>query len=443
MRLRRSRSTSLQRRQVEHVVEALAGGLEQDRERRVLGRHREQVGRPLALLPQRGAPVGPAARAGAGPGPRTRGTAEANIAVPGSSRDDDVVDLVGVDEQLVDGQLVDRLGQADHDAVVAPHQLDLDAPALAQPGLQRHRPRRVDLRAERREHADPPVADLVAEPLDHDRAVVGHGAGRLGLLVEVLQQVAGRPLVEVVPGRAAAPSACVGRQRAHGAHELAERPAELERAARAVAVPERHLPGLAGRRRDDHPFVGDVLDPPGGRAEQERLARPALVDHLLVELADPGAVGQEHAEQPAVGDGAAVGDGQALRAGPRPHGALDAVPHDARPQLGELVGRVAARQQVEHRGEHLVGELGEVGGPADERGQLVDRPLVERAHGHDLLGQHVERVAGVAGVLDQPLVHAVDDDRRLDEVGPVLREELAPARLAHLVAGPADALQPA
>ena len=31
------------------------------------------------------------------------------------------------------------------------------------------------------------------------------------------------------------------------------------------------------------------------RAEQERLARAALVDHLLVELADPGAVGQEDA----------------------------------------------------------------------------------------------------------------------------------------------------
>ena len=128
----------------------------------------------------------------------------------------------------------------------------------------------------------------------------------------------------------------------------------------------------------------------------------ALVDHLLVELADPRAVGQEHAEQAAVGDRAAVRDRQPLRAGPAPDDAVDAVPHDAGPQLGELLGRVAAGEQVEHRREHLVGELAEVGARRRTmRGELVDRPLVERAHGDDLLGEHVERVARVAGVLDE------------------------------------------
>ena len=47
-----------------------------------------------------------------------------------------------------------------------------------------------------REHAHAPVADLVPEPLDHDRAVVGHHAGGLGLLVEVGDEVRGGPLVE-------------------------------------------------------------------------------------------------------------------------------------------------------------------------------------------------------------------------------------------------------
>jgi hypothetical protein len=51
-----------QRRQVEHVLYALARGLEQDREARVFGGDGEQVGRALALLPQRGAPVGATAR---------------------------------------------------------------------------------------------------------------------------------------------------------------------------------------------------------------------------------------------------------------------------------------------------------------------------------------------------------------------------------------------
>ena len=103
------------------------------------------------------------------------------------------------------------------------------------------------------------------------------------------------------------------------AGELADGPAQLERAAGTVAVPERHLAGHARRRRDDDPLEGDLLDAPRRRPEQERLAGPRLVDHLLVELADPGAVGQEHAEQPAVGDGAGVGDRQPLGPGPAAH----------------------------------------------------------------------------------------------------------------------------
>jgi hypothetical protein len=42
--------------------------------------------------------------------------------------------------------------------------------------LDGHGPWRVHRRAERREQAHPPVADLVAEALDHDGAVVGHCA---------------------------------------------------------------------------------------------------------------------------------------------------------------------------------------------------------------------------------------------------------------------------
>ena len=109
------------------------------------------------------------------------------------------------------------------------------------------------------------------------------------------------------------------RQLAQLADERAERPAQLERAARAVAVPERHLPRLARRRRDGDLLERDVLDPPRRRAEHERLAGPALVDHLLVELADPRAVGEEHAEQPTVGDRAAGRDGQPLRPVAGPH----------------------------------------------------------------------------------------------------------------------------
>src|SRR5205085_2486283 len=83
------------------------------------------------------------------------------------------------------------------------------------------------------------------------------------------------------------------------------RATELIGPAELVAMPEGQLARLAGRGRDDHPVAVDLLDPPGARSEEERLARAALIDHLLVELPDPVAVGQEHAEQSAVRDGPA------------------------------------------------------------------------------------------------------------------------------------------
>ena len=88
--------------------------------------------------------------------------------------------------------------QPHHDAVIAPHEIDLAPPLLAEPGLQRHRPRGVNLRTERREHAHPPIADLVAEALDDDRAIVGHRTGGLGLVGEVGEQVLGGEIVETV-----------------------------------------------------------------------------------------------------------------------------------------------------------------------------------------------------------------------------------------------------
>ena len=77
-------------------------------------------------------------------------------------------------------------------------------------------------------------------------------------------------------------------------------------------------------------------------------------------------------------------------------------------------------------------------------GDVGDRRLAAcRDVGDDLLGEHVERVAQVAGVLDLAVEHAAHDDRRLEQVAAVLGVDRAPARLADLVAGAADALQAA
>ena len=122
---------------------------------------------------------------------------------------------------------------------------------------------------------------------------------------------------------------------------------------------------------------------------------------------------------------------------------VDAVPRDARPQLRELVGRIAARQHVEHAVEDRPAQLGERRGAPDACEEVVDVPRVHRRHRDDLLREHVERVARVARRLDRALVHRPRDGGAGDEVAAELREDDALADRVDLVAGAADALQAA
>ena len=253
--------------------------------------------------------------------------------------------------------------------------------------------------AERREHAHAPVAHLVEVALDDDRAVVGHRARRRVLIGEVLEQVARGALVEVVlldePARA---FRRIGR--AQRPRERADRATELERTRRGLALPERHLPRDARRGRDEHAVVRDLLDAPRRRAEHERLALARLEHHLLVELADAALArlraDEEHAVQAAVRDRAAAGERDACRALARAQAVRDAVPHDARPQLRELVGREASRQHVEDAFEDRPREIGERRGAAHDALEIVDGPRLDRDHRDDLLREDVEWIARVA-----------------------------------------------
>ena len=173
----------LQRGQVEDVLQALAVRLEDDRERAVLARDLEQVLRLQPLLPER--------RALAGPPPRDQQRARGVLAEAGAEerrladlRDDELLDLLRRDQQVGEGRRRVRLGQVQRDPVVRPDRLRLEPERVAQAGGERHPPRRVHAPAERREDADAPVADLVAEALDDDRAVGRDDAGRSGLLAE-------------------------------------------------------------------------------------------------------------------------------------------------------------------------------------------------------------------------------------------------------------------
>ena len=72
------------------------------------------------------------------------------------------------------------------------------------------------------------------------------------------------------------------------------------------------------------------------------------------------------------------------------------------PELREPVRRVPPAQQVEDVVEQLVTEIGEVGRATDDPPEVLERPLVHRAHRDELLRENVERVARVARLLDRP-----------------------------------------
>ena len=298
-------------------------------------------------------------------------------------------------------------------------------------------------RAEGRQDAHAPVADLVAEALDDDGAIRRHGSGRVLLVSEEREQVPGRLLVERVLARQAFERLLLG-QRDELARGPADLLAELVRTPGALALPEGDHSRHSRGRRDEHAVARDLLDPPCGCSEQERLARSGLVDHLLVELSDPAAaVDQVHAVEPAVGNRPRVLDGKLTHASAAADHPRGAIPDDSRPQLGELVGRVAPREHVEHVLELDPGEVGEVVGAADELVELVDRDLLVGGDGDDLLREHVERVPWDDRLLDRARLHALDDDRGLEQVGAVLGED-APARDgSELVAGAPDSLQAA
>ncbi len=387
-------------RDVEDVLEALADGFEDDRERAELGGHLEQLGRPLTLLPERGAL--PRTPAGQQQGPR-RALAETGGEQGRAAHliGDDLADLPLVEDHIggTDGRLfaveaaagedgsgcapggVLRRGagarldgveveeveahhvgvrQPQHDAVVRVHDLRVHAVPLAEPGGQGERPGGVHLGPERRVDHDPPVAQLVAEPLDEDGPVVRDVTARAALLLHVRQDVVRRPGVEA--GGEQPEPGVLRRESADLPEERAQRTPQFQRAAQLVALPERQPPRDSRGRRDQDPVPGDVLDPPGRGAQGEDVADPGLVHHLLVQLTDPAAAllrigaGQEDPEEPAVGDGAAGRHGESLGAGAARDRTGDPVPDHPRAQLGEGVGRIASGEHVEHGRERRFGQ---------------------------------------------------------------------------------------
>ena len=308
--------------QVEHVAQALAVGLEHDREVAVLLRDLEQRLRLQPLLPQRRA----LARARARDQQRAGGVlaeARAEQRRAGELGDDA--------SSTSSGSISTRSAPGGSSAsgrwtmIPSSDQIASDSsPSSSRIRALSASPQAAWTRPPNgRQHAQPPVADLVAEALDHDRAV-----GRDRRAWRPAARAGTRPGCSRRGGRgrsrARAPPACCSTAQRENAPIAS--PSSF---GRPTPSPFQNgtAPGRPGRRRDDHAVAADLLDPPRGRAEQERLPGARLVDHLLVELADAAAVGQRDRVQAAVGDRAGVGDrelagaraarGSCRRPGPR------------------------------------------------------------------------------------------------------------------------------
>ena len=334
----------------------------------------------------------------------------------------------------------------DDEAIVAPEHLDVRAGGVTNGCRGRDGPGRMHPTSSGRQHAHTPVAELVAHPLDHDGVGVGERAVGCDLIAEVLQQGFCRPFVEIV--ETGQPVDGFHRRQSHQVvHEAADGQPKLHRAPGPIASPERHLAGLTGGRRYQDAVVGNVLDSPGGGTQHEGFADAAFEDHFLVELANARRArrraNEVDAVQPPVGNGPPVGDRHPAGALPRADRPGDPVPGDPRSELGELVGGVAPRQHVQHAFERAATEVGKRSGPPNDREELVDVPAVEGRHGHDLLGQDVERIPGKTVRFHSAVVHRLGDRRGRDEIATVFGEDHAFADGVDLVTAAADPLEAA
>ena len=172
--------------------------------------------------------------------------------------------FVWADEQLFDWQSINGFGQAQDDAIVAPHGFDGNAQSLEQAAFDGNRPRCMHGCAERRVNADAPVADFVAKTFDHDGAVGGQRASGLHLFVDIHEQIFGREWVEAM----ALDQHVFGTSRwlhlfvANRAQKLANCLPKFNRATKSVAVPERHLAWLAWCRVDNDTIKRHVFNSP-------------------------------------------------------------------------------------------------------------------------------------------------------------------------------------
>ena len=96
---------------------------------------------------------------------------------------DELLDFVGIGNDELRAWRRIGLRKSNDETVVAPHRLHVDGQLAADLRSRGHRLRRMNFSAERREHDDTPIAELIEHALDDDRSIVGYRAGCLLLIL--------------------------------------------------------------------------------------------------------------------------------------------------------------------------------------------------------------------------------------------------------------------
>ena len=265
-----SRSSRLQRRQVEDVAQRLAVGLEHDREVRVAAHGGEQVLRLEPLRPQRRALARAGAGAAAASAPRSRGTARRTARCRASWS------VTSSSTSSGSGSSASRSGSSSTSAKRSTMPSSVYITCTSKPLRDRRGCCCSAIAQGACTRAPNGVRMQTRQSPSSSRkrsTVIARSVGRLPVCAFLLGDVGRRDC------RAANASSGVccsqpvdaprrSPSRAELAHEGAERAPELDRPARAVAAPERQPPGSPGAGETITRSRVIVLDPPGAGAEQ-------------------------------------------------------------------------------------------------------------------------------------------------------------------------------
>ena len=122
---------------------------------------------------------------------------------------------------------------------------------------------------------------------------------------------------------------------------------------------------------------------------------------------------QKHAVQPAIRNGAAIDDRHAAaRLAALVSLLRDAIPRHARPQAPQIHPRDSAPKACRARLRTPTASAPRtVRRDAPGRNSSSHVPILHRHHGHNLLRQHIQRIARIAHRLDLALIHRARDRR--------------------------------